>query len=54
MATKCNACESEFIVEVLTEGVDGVEVEYCPFCGELVEESHYDIDEDDDELEDDD
>lgn len=51
MTIECKTCEAEFTVEVETDSLEGNEICYCPFCGELIED--HGIDDDDGEEDDD-
>ena len=48
----CLNCESTYSVSYMEEMVSQELPEYCPFCGEQIEELSEDYIEDDDELED--
>ena len=48
----CLSCESTYSVSYMEEMVSQELPEYCPFCGEQIEELSEDYIEDDDELED--
>jgi len=47
----CNNCESEYFLKYYFEKVTN-EPQYCPFCGEEIEED-YDDDDDEEEYEED-
>jgi hypothetical protein len=47
---ECNGCESYFDLS-FEEGLVSQEPEYCPFCGEVIEEPMEDYIEDDDDFE---
>ena len=51
MSVECNECESSFDILYMNEMVSQDMPQYCPFCGEEIEEiqEHY-IEEDDDDL----
>lgn len=51
MIIECKSCEAEFTVEVENDSLEGNEISYCPFCGELIDDHGID---DDDDLDDDD
>ena len=54
MTIECKSCEAQFTVGVEVEGIDGIEISYCPFCGELIDDSHHGIDDDGEDEDDED
>jgi len=50
---ECNSCESTYNVDYVEELVSEEYPEYCPFCGEVIDElsENYPVDDDDDEIE---
>ena len=46
----CQSCESTFGVDYMEELVSQEYPEYCPFCGELIQEVQESYIEDEDEL----
>lgn len=52
MTGDCSNCESTYDIEFIEELVSEELPEYCPFCGEIIEELSEDYIEDDDNSED--
>lgn len=48
MNIACNHCYAEFSVVLNEEGNDGDSINYCPYCGEDLDETFYDDDDDED------
>jgi len=47
ITAECNNCESSYDIEYVEELASSEYPEFCPFCGELIEElSEYDEDDD--------
>ena len=53
MTGECSSCESTYSVEFMEEMVSQDLPEYCPFCGETIDELSEDYIEDDDDSDDD-
>jgi len=53
IVAECSSCESSFDVDYVEELVSEEYPEYCPFCGEVIEELSEDYIEDDDSEDDD-
>jgi predicted nucleic acid-binding Zn-ribbon protein len=45
----CEGCDSKFTLEFKDDNVSQEYPEYCPFCGEIIEELSEDYIEDDDD-----
>jgi rRNA maturation endonuclease Nob1 len=48
-AMECTACDAEFDIHINFEGVYGVSIDFCPFCGEALDNEEYEEDNEDDE-----
>jgi hypothetical protein len=46
---ECTACDAEFEIHINFEGVYGVSIDFCPFCGEALDNEEYEEDNEDDE-----
>ncbi len=46
---ECKACDAEFDIHINFEGVYGVSIDYCPFCGETMDSDEDEEDEEDED-----